>query len=97
MLYAKSLQELQDMMAWLMEELLQVGIQLNGTKTKILTTIVTDFNFLDIRGGMIEVVNEISIHKYLGRRLSGDLDDRGPSEVQHRLQAAWHQFQKYQR
>ena len=50
MLYAKSLEELQDMLAWLMEELLQIGLQLNGTKSKILTTIATDLNFVDIRG-----------------------------------------------
>ena len=97
MLYAKSLEELQDMLVWLMEELLQVGLQLNGTKSKILTTMATHVDFVDIRGEMFEVIDEVSVHKYLGRHLTGDLDDRGPSEAKHRIQAAWHQFHKYQK
>ena len=78
-----------------MEELLQVGMHLNGTKTKVLTTIATHHNFVDIAGEIVEVIDELSFHKYLGRHLKGDLDDRGPSEVKHRLQSAWHQFHKY--
>ena len=35
MMYAKSLDELHDMVHWLMEELANVGLQLNGSKTKI--------------------------------------------------------------
>ena len=78
-----------------MEELLQVGLSLNSTKTKVLTTIATHINFVDIGGEIVEVIDEFSFHKYLGRYLTGDLDDRGPSEVKHRLQVAWHQFHKY--
>ena len=31
----------------------------------------------------------------MGRHLTGDLDDRRPSEVKHRLQSTWHRFHKY--
>ena len=80
-----------------MEELLQDGLQLNGAKTKILTTMVSNLNFVDISGEVVEIIDESSFHKYLGRHLPGYMDDRGPLEVKHRLQSAWHQFHKYQR
>jgi hypothetical protein len=73
-----------------------IGLQLHGAKSKIFTTMVTNFNFVDIRGEMIEIIAEGSFHKYLGRNLPGYMDDRGPIEVKHRLQSAWHQFHKYQ-
>ena len=45
----------------------------------------THLDFVDIRGEMLEVIDEVSAHQYLGRYLTGDLDDRGPSEVKHRI------------
>lgn len=73
MIYAKSLEELVHMTEFLVEELLKVGLYLNGAKTKILTTSLVEYDFLDIGGDMVEIINGSSKHKYLGRHLPGDL------------------------
>ena len=39
MLYAKSLEELHDMLSMLIEELQKIGLRLNSDKTKIFTTV----------------------------------------------------------
>ena len=58
MLYAKHCDELIFMMEMLIEELSAVGLHLNTSKTKILTTTaLTDRMFLDVGGDMIEVVH----------------------------------------
>ena len=51
-----------------------------------------DFEYLDIAGDMVEIVQETKTHRYLGRFLSGNLDERGTVEIRHRIQCAWMKF-----
>ena len=97
MLYAKSAEEITEMTELLVEELSKVGLQLNGTKTKILTTSPVEFDFVDIAGDMVEIVSHSNSHKYLGRYLPGDLLQRSHTEIGHRIQSAWCKFGKYVR
>ena len=56
------------MMELLIEELSAVGLHLNTSKTKNLTTTaLTNRMFLDVGGDMIEVVHCQETHKYLGK------------------------------
>ena len=92
MLYAKSLEELHDMLSMLMEELQKIGLHLNNSKTKIFTTVDNPPDYIDVDGEFIGILPPGEVHKYLGRHLSGALDDRGPIEVQQRIHAAWGKF-----
>ena len=56
----------------LMEEFVMVGLELNASKTKIITNACPDFDFLDIGSDMVEIIQAHSHHKYLGRYLSGE-------------------------
>ena len=78
MLYARSDIDLASMVESLVDELAAVGLHLNTSKTKILTTQnLKELMFLDIGGDMIEVLHEGQNHKYLGKKLSGDLRKKG--------------------
>ena len=63
-MYAKSLDELHEMVDWLMEELASVGLQLNGSKTKILTTMADPPNYVNIQGEMVEILFEATSQEY---------------------------------
>ena len=77
MLYARSDTDLASMMECLVEELAAVGLNLNTSKTKILTTeSLKEPMFLVIGGDRIEVLHGEQNHKYLGKKLSGDLRKR---------------------
>ena len=67
MLYAKSLEELHDMLTMLMEELAKIGLHLNGSKTKILTTVANPPHFLDVDESFIQILQVGEFHRYLGR------------------------------
>ena len=96
MLYAKHCDELVFMMELLIEELSAVGLHLNTSKTKILTTTaLTDRMFLDVGGDMIEVVRSQETHKYLGKKLPGDLSARAMVDVKHRIHIAWMKFNQH--
>ena len=96
MLYAKHCDELVFMMGIVIEELSSVGLHLNTSKTKILTTTAsTDRMFLDVGGDMIEVVHGQERHKYLGKKLPGDLSTRATVDVKHRIHIAWMKFNQH--
>ena len=76
----------------LVEEFSKVGLELNASKSKILTNETVDFEYIDIAGDMVEIVQDLKTHRYLGRFLSGNLDARGLIEVRHRIQCAWMKF-----
>ena len=96
MLYAKHCDELVFMMELLIEELSAVGLHLNTSKTKILTTTaLADRMFLDVGGDMIEVVHGQETHKYLGKKLPGDLSARATVDVKHRIYIAWMKFHQH--
>ena len=80
------------MLTMLMEDLAKIGLHLNGSKTKILTTVANSLHFLDVDESFIQIMQPGEFHKYLGRHLPGALLERGPVEVQHRLQVAWYKF-----
>ncbi|CAE8604876.1 unnamed protein product [Polarella glacialis] len=71
MIYAKSWQELCHMIELLCEELANSGLHLNTSRTKLFTTTSIDkLLFIDIAGGMVEVLTGTDFHKYLGRHLT---------------------------
>ena len=74
LLYAKPLDELQRMTELLMIELEVVGLSMNAKKTKILHTPLEDelhdCDFADIEGEIVEIIQDDSWHRYLGRYFS---------------------------
>ena len=44
---------------------------------------------------MVEVLLGVSVHKYLGRHLCGDMKNRSTTEFMHRVAAAWGKFHKH--
>ena len=51
--------------------------------------------FLAIGGDRIEVLHGEQNHKYLGKKLSGDLRKRAMVDIQHRSQIAWTKFNEH--
>ena len=89
MLYAKSDIDLASMVESLVEESAAVGLHLNTSKTKVLTTQnLKEPVFLAIGGDMIEVLHEGQNHKYFGKNLSDDSRKRAMVDLQHRSQIA---------
>ena len=97
LLFGKSLAEVLEMLEILSAELVGVGLSINGSKTKILTT---DLNasssenplYVDIAGSMVEVLRRGTVHKYLGKAFCGNLRNRGQCNLSHRMQCAWWKF-----
>ena len=84
------------MMDALAEELARVGLHLNASKARMLTTECLEAPlYVDVADGMIEVLHEDDCHKYLGRHLPGNLRNRGAIELNHRIAAAWGKFHKH--
>ena len=96
MLYARSLQDLKDMTELLITELGAMGLQLNASKTKILTTASGSRPMhVELAGDSVEILSGRSKHKYLGKTLVGDLRHRAEVELGHRLQVTWAKFHKH--
>ena len=51
--------------------------------------------FLDISGDLVQVLTGSESHKYLGRKIIGDLRNRSSVEISFRKQCAWMQFHKH--
>ena len=85
------------MLTLLENELRQAGLSIHSGKTKILTT---DINYVfsnspvlvEAGGLMVEVLRKGDTHKYLGKRMSGDLRLRGQSNLSHRKACGWAKF-----
>ena len=101
LLYAKSLSELTEMMELLIDELKQVGLQLNTKKTKILHTDIADddhdVDFIDISGEFVSILHGGEFHRYLGRFLCLSQENRLDIEFKHRKQQGWFSFQKHRK
>ena len=78
-----------------MEELQKIGLHLNSDKTEIFTTVDNPPDFIDVDGDFIGILRPGEVHKYLGKHLPGEFEDRSLVEVQHRIRAAWGKFHQY--
>ena len=95
MVYAKSMDELVDMLELLYPELASVGLELNVAKTKILTNAnLETLCFAEVAAEFTEILQGEQTHRYLGRNLVGDLALRTNVEFDPRLRAAWAKFHK---
>ena len=92
LLFAKSREELQNMIMLLIEELSKIGLELNASKTKILTNEMLEEEFISVGDVQIGIVPEDGKHKYLGRYLSGVFENRSTIEIAHRIQCGWYKF-----
>ena len=80
----------------LIEELNRVGLQLNTTKSKILTSDEEAApDSVSVGGNSVEVLKGFKTHKYLGRLLSGNSKGRVSVQYGHRIQCAWCKFHQY--
>ena len=66
LLFAKSREELQPMIELLIEKLRKIGLELNASKTKILTNEIQGEQFILVGDVQINIVPENEKHKYLG-------------------------------
>ena len=96
MLCARNDTDLASMVECLVAELAAVGLNLNTSKTKILTTeSLKAPMFLAIGGDKIELLHGEQNHKYLGKKLSGDFWTKAMVDIQHRSQIAWMNFHEH--
>jgi len=80
----------------LQEELLKVGLQLNPEKSRALTTELSETPlFMEVSSAFVEVLGANVAHKYLGRKVTGNLKQRNQVELDHRIQIAWMRFHKH--
>ena len=93
LLFAKSLEDLMQMLTLLREELLRVGLEMHPDKSKIMTNeMMNTYKLIDIGDMFIEVLDADKQHKYLGRMISLHAEKRTKSELHHRLQVSWMKF-----
>jgi len=95
MIYATSWEELVRMLEALVEELQAIGLHLNQKKSKIFTTSSRKPTMIEVAGEFVEVLDGQAAHKYLGRKISGNLGSRNSIEVAHRIQSAWAKFAQH--
>ena len=96
LLFAKSVEEMQIMIDMLSEELLNVGLEMHPSKTKILTSCnPLPCHMVDAGDMMIEVLSCDKSHKYLGRLLNMDPSMRISIEARNRLNASWAKFHEH--
>ena len=93
---ARSLEEMMMMMEMLGEELAAIGLSMHETKTRILTTSTNpQFQWVEIGGMMIEILQRDRCHKYLGRLLKMDPTKRINFELQNRMRMCWAKFHQH--
>lgn len=95
MLFGKTLEEINIMVTLLVEAFDKVGLELNASKSKILTNANIEYQFLDIADSMVEIVQAEASHKYLGTYLSGEFVFRENVEINHRIKCAWFAFGRH--
>ena len=84
------------MVETLAEELSLIGLQLNGTKAKVLTTSTSqEASHVEICGIMVAILQGEMTHKYLGRKFPGNLNSRTEVELMYRIQCAWGKFHQH--
>ena len=101
LLYASTLDELSTMTESLIDELKEVGLELNFKKTKILHTHdaneFNDVDYIEVHGEFIKVLHDHEFHRYLGRHLCLSASDRIDAEFRHRKHQAWAAFHKHKK
>ena len=99
LLFANSLEEAVRMVDLLKEALAKFGLEMNMSKTKMLSTTVSkeDATLIETDSGFIELVAASQVLKYLGRAFSGNLRNRGQAAVDHRISCAWCKFRTLHR
>ena len=73
------------MLVLLIAELQKIGLELNANKTKVITNDIHLENFITVGSERIIIVGEDAKHKYLGRHISGILENRDTVEILHRI------------
>ena len=96
-IYGKSEKEVIEMTKLLIKEFSKIGLHLNASKIKILTTDVVHYDLLEIGGDMVEILHGNNCYRFLGRHLPGVLENKGNVEVNHRIQTSWMKFGKFSR
>lgn len=93
---AKSLEELSEMMETLVDELQRIGLQMNASKSKILTNDESNsIAFVDIANNLVEILNSDSdAHRYLGRQLRLSHESRIQVEINNRCKLAWYSLHR---
>ena len=77
-------------------ELAHIGLSLNPFKTRVFTSVDVDVPaYLDMGGGLVNVLAGTKTHKYLGRASPRDLKSRGKVDIYRRVQSAWAAFHKF--
>ena len=98
LLLAKSLPEALQMLESIAAILKTFGLDLNASKTRILTSEWPDqYHVVETACGPVEILHDKGHHKYLGRRFQGNLHERGKCAVEHRLGCAWTKFRHLQK
>ena len=100
MLIGKSKEEVKEMIEILAHELHDVGLDLNMTKCKILTTDPHHYranltHIIWILNRPMHILGPHEFHTYLGKYLSLASRTRTDIELRHRFTAAWNQFHKH--
>ena len=98
LMLSKSKEELCEMMTLLLDELADVGLEVNK-KTKLLTTESCHFkegtsSVVNIKGNYFHLLGNHEWHKYLGKYLCFSSKLRRGIEIDHRIANAWAQFNK---
>ena len=96
-IYARSLQELQEMLQLLHDELRRVGLEMHESKTTVLTSTHVSQNTLSVPGLSIEILPVHASHKCLGKLLCLDATSRIDTTFNHRLGVAWGKFNSLRR
>lgn len=84
-LFATSAKILREMLTEVNHQSMQVGLNMNTSKTKLMTN--NEPKSISIGGTIMEYVQE---YKYLGQIIS--FSNRGKEEINHRITAAWSKF-----
>ena len=78
------------------QELSLIGLQLSGTKTKVLmTSTLQGASHVEICGTMVAILHGEMTHKYLGRKFPSNLNSRTEVELMYRIQCAWSKFHQH--
>ena len=97
LLYAKSLTELEQMLAPLIEELARVGLEVHDVKTKIITSdLQNSIDYVNISDKTVEVLHRDTPHKSFCKFINAT-SIRSTFELQHCIKVAWHAFHKHRR
>ena len=88
MLFAKTEDELIEMVELLTEPFTTIGFELNAAKSKIITNDNFHHSYVDICENLVEIIGAGCHRNYLGKYLPGECYFRRRVETNHRIQCA---------